>query len=174
MTVWHLPDRLPDNEDRVMTTVSSHGWPLCDHMNDHCVMTTVSQPINHCTVWRTLMITVSWPLCDTHSRDYFALNYRNTYDISRKWQTTKDRQQKIQSYETVQLTRNPKKTIRFINVRKFFHFFGSFRRTRLCSNVSATPIGQTGLKMGWFPLGNGVFNHEKGAICQFHLAAQKK
>ena len=100
-------------------------------MNDHCVMTTVSQPINHCTVWPTLKITVSWPLCDTHSRDYFALNYRNTYDISRKWQTTKDRQQKIQSYETVQLTRNPKKTIRFINVRKFFHFFGSFRRTRL-------------------------------------------
>ena len=24
------------------------------------------------------------------------------------------------------------------------------------SNVSATPIGQTGLKMGCFPLGNGV------------------
>ena len=24
------------------------------------------------------------------------------------------------------------------------------------SNVSATPIGQTGLKMGWFPLGNGM------------------
>ena len=24
------------------------------------------------------------------------------------------------------------------------------------SNVSATPIGQMGLKMGWFPLGNGV------------------
>ena len=24
------------------------------------------------------------------------------------------------------------------------------------SNVSATPIGQTGLEMGWFPLGNGV------------------
>ena len=24
------------------------------------------------------------------------------------------------------------------------------------ANVSATPIGQTGLKMGWFPLGNGV------------------
>ena len=23
-------------------------------------------------------------------------------------------------------------------------------------NVPATPIGQTGLKMGWFPLGNGV------------------
>ena len=27
---------------------------------------------------------------------------------------------------------------------------------RYCSNVSATPIGQMGLKMGWFPLGNGV------------------
>ena len=26
---------------------------------------------------------------------------------------------------------------------------------RLCSNISATPIGQMGLKMGWFPLGNG-------------------
>ena len=26
----------------------------------------------------------------------------------------------------------------------------------LCSNVSATPIGQTGLEMGWFPLGNAV------------------
>ena len=26
----------------------------------------------------------------------------------------------------------------------------------LCSNVSTTPIGQTGLEMGWFPLGNGV------------------
>ena len=25
-----------------------------------------------------------------------------------------------------------------------------------CSNISATPIGQTGLEMGWFPLGNGV------------------
>ena len=25
-----------------------------------------------------------------------------------------------------------------------------------CLNVSATPIGQMGLKMGWFPLGNGV------------------
>ena len=25
-----------------------------------------------------------------------------------------------------------------------------------CSNVSATPIGQTGLEMEWFPLGNGV------------------
>ena len=24
------------------------------------------------------------------------------------------------------------------------------------SNVSATPIGQMGLEMGWFPLGNGV------------------
>ena len=27
---------------------------------------------------------------------------------------------------------------------------------RYGSNVSATPIGQTGLEMGWFPLGNGV------------------
>jgi hypothetical protein len=26
----------------------------------------------------------------------------------------------------------------------------------LCPNVSATPIGQMGLKTGWFPLGNGV------------------
>ena len=26
---------------------------------------------------------------------------------------------------------------------------------RYGSNVSASPIGQTGLKMGWFPLGNG-------------------
>ena len=25
-----------------------------------------------------------------------------------------------------------------------------------CSKVSATPIGQMGLEMGWFPLGNGV------------------
>ena len=29
-------------------------------------------------------------------------------------------------------------------------------KTSPCSNVSATPIGQTGLEMGWFPLGNGV------------------
>ena len=29
-------------------------------------------------------------------------------------------------------------------------------RTRIGSNVSATPIGQTGLELGWFPLGNGV------------------
>jgi hypothetical protein len=28
--------------------------------------------------------------------------------------------------------------------------------TWLSSNVSATPIGQMGIKMGWFPLGNGV------------------
>ena len=43
--------------------------------------------------------------------------------------------------------------------------------------VSATPIAQMGLKMGWFQLGNGVcllFNHEKGAIWQSHLAAQKE
>ena len=26
----------------------------------------------------------------------------------------------------------------------------------LCSNVSATTIGQMGLEMGWFPFGNGV------------------
>ena len=25
-----------------------------------------------------------------------------------------------------------------------------------CSNISATPVGQTGLEIGWFPLGNGV------------------
>ena len=29
-----------------------------------------------------------------------------------------------------------------------------------------------GLEMGWFPL--GVFNQEKGAIWQSHLAAQKE
>ena len=32
-----------------------------------------------------------------------------------------------------------------------------------------------GLKIGWFPLGNGVFfNHEKGAIWQSYSAAQKE
>ena len=31
-----------------------------------------------------------------------------------------------------------------------------FNPKRHGSNVSATPIGQTGLEMGWFPLGNGV------------------
>ena len=43
-----------------------------------------------------------------------------------------------------------------------------------CPNVSATPIGQIGLEMGWFPLDNEVRNHEKGAIWQSHLAAQKE
>ena len=34
-----------------------------------------------------------------------------------------------------------------------------------CSNVSATPIGQMGLKMGVISIGQwGMFNHEKGAI----------
>ena len=33
-----------------------------------------------------------------------------------------------------------------LNIKRIIH----------CSNVSATPIGQTGLEMGWFPLGNGV------------------
>ena len=35
-----------------------------------------------------------------------------------------------------------------------YSFFCHNRRTS--PNVSATPIGQIGLKMGWFPLGNGV------------------
>ena len=41
--------------------------------------------------------------------------------------------------------------------RQKMHFLCVFRTfLSLCPNVSATPIGQMGLKMGWFPLGNDV------------------
>ena len=42
-------------------------------------------------------------------------------------------------------------------------------------NVSATPIGQMGLKTGWFPLGNGVcLIIKKAPSWQSQLAAQKE
>ena len=100
-------------------------------------MTTVLWLLCHnqlITMWRTLMITVLLPLhCVTSTLEItllWIIEIHMTFQVF-KWQTTQDRQQKIQSFETVQLTRNPKKTIRFLNVRKFFHFFGSFRRTQL-------------------------------------------
>ena len=45
----------------------------------------------------------------------------------------------------------------FPNYNLSFGNFGIILQNRdSSSNVSATPIGQTGLEMGWFPLGNGV------------------
>ena len=41
--------------------------------------------------------------------------------------------------------------------------------------VDIAPIGQMGLELRWFPLGNGgVFNHDKDAIWQSHLTAEKE
>ena len=37
-----------------------------------------------------------------------------------------------------------------------FYLKGRHSSREGSSNVSATPIGQTGLEMGWFPLANGV------------------
>ena len=39
--------------------------------------------------------------------------------------------------------------------RKKHDLLVEFWRSK-CPNISATPIGQMGLEMGWFPLGNGV------------------
>ena len=59
-----------------------------------------------------------------------------------------------------------------------FFWFSKVRKHALrayCPNVSATPIGAMGLKMGWFPVDNGVcLIMKKGAIWQSHLAAQKE
>ena len=41
-------------------------------------------------------------------------------------------------------------------MRKIPYHGGSLKAELQGSNVSATPIGQMGLEMGWFPLGNGV------------------
>ena len=51
-----------------------------------------------------------------------------------------------------------------LNIKRIIH----------CSNVSATPIGQTGLEMGWFPWGNGVCVIMKKAPSDSPIGSSKR